>query len=242
MNPHLEYGQAIPGRCEGRGIGIIDTVCLIGLVYALPFLAATGEWPEDEQDGLKEWFRDYTSWLTTSSKGIDERDQRNNHGTFWVAQVATFSCWTGETERHASLWERFRTKLVPEQIEADGSQPLEEARTRSLSYTLFNTNAFALICELAWQHGVDLWHFATEDGRGMAKVVAYLYPYLDDPGRWQKEQVVPLEPTPQLFMQWAALRFNEPRYQKVNQALGRYTDSRLGDSLLGPLALLPGGQ
>ena len=25
MNPHLNYGQAIPGRCEGRGIGLIDT-------------------------------------------------------------------------------------------------------------------------------------------------------------------------------------------------------------------------
>lgn len=28
MNPHLEYGQAVPGRSTGRGIGIIDTKSL----------------------------------------------------------------------------------------------------------------------------------------------------------------------------------------------------------------------
>ncbi|MFP4250352.1 MAG: alginate lyase family protein, partial [Armatimonadota bacterium] len=28
MNPHLTYGQAIPGRVDGRGIGIIDTMGL----------------------------------------------------------------------------------------------------------------------------------------------------------------------------------------------------------------------
>ena len=24
MNPHAEFAQAIPGICEGRGIGLID--------------------------------------------------------------------------------------------------------------------------------------------------------------------------------------------------------------------------
>jgi hypothetical protein len=32
INPHLEYGQAIPGRTEGRGIGIIETGNLIKVV------------------------------------------------------------------------------------------------------------------------------------------------------------------------------------------------------------------
>ncbi len=34
MNPHLEYGQAIPGVNTGRGIGIIETVALISIADA----------------------------------------------------------------------------------------------------------------------------------------------------------------------------------------------------------------
>ena len=40
MNPHLDYAQAIPGRVDGRGIGIIDTTRWIALTDALGLLAA----------------------------------------------------------------------------------------------------------------------------------------------------------------------------------------------------------
>lgn len=32
MSPSLTYGQSIPGICNGRGIGIIETVKLINLI------------------------------------------------------------------------------------------------------------------------------------------------------------------------------------------------------------------
>jgi hypothetical protein len=38
MNPHLEYGQAIPGRVTGRGIGIIETVKFKQIIDAMGLL------------------------------------------------------------------------------------------------------------------------------------------------------------------------------------------------------------
>src|SRR5579859_3186401 len=41
MNPDLRYAQAIRGICEGRGIGIIDTIHLVEVVRALSVLEAS---------------------------------------------------------------------------------------------------------------------------------------------------------------------------------------------------------
>ncbi|NLN19663.1 MAG: alginate lyase family protein [Firmicutes bacterium] len=234
MNPHLEYAQAIRGRCDGRGIGIIDSNSLIGLVHSLEFLAATGQWSVDDQQALREWFAAYLAWLMESEKGLEEMRQKNNHGTYWAVQVATFASWLGQDAVVDSMIDRYRDVLVPQQITPEGAQPLEERRTRSFSYTLYNANALALLCELAYHRRVDLWNFLTPDGRGMPRVVAYLNPFLADPQRWSKQQITAVELRPQLFMQWAALRLGQPEYEETNRQLGP-----LGDSIIGPLALLP---
>src|SRR5690606_4692146 len=59
MNPHLEYGQAVPGRNKGRGIGIIDTAGLPRLVDAIGLLEGSQHWSEADQQGMQEWFGEY---------------------------------------------------------------------------------------------------------------------------------------------------------------------------------------
>jgi hypothetical protein len=50
-----------------------------------------------------------------------------------------------------TAWERFRTVIIPGQVQPDGSCPLEEARTQSLSYSSMNLDAFAITCALSEQ-------------------------------------------------------------------------------------------
>jgi hypothetical protein len=51
MNPHLNYGQSIPGRTEGRFIGIIDGRSFAELVDAIALLETSGALTEEEKAG-----------------------------------------------------------------------------------------------------------------------------------------------------------------------------------------------
>ncbi|MCB0750535.1 MAG: alginate lyase family protein, partial [Ignavibacteriae bacterium] len=87
MNPNLEYGQAIPGITDGRGIGIIETRSLIDVVDAIGILYRKNAFNKYDFEQLQNWFKEYNTWLTTSEKGIDEKNWYNNHGTAYDLQV-----------------------------------------------------------------------------------------------------------------------------------------------------------
>ena len=103
MNPHLDYAQAIPGRVDGRGIGIIDTTRWIALVDAMGLLAASSAWTEADKAGMQTWFSEFVDWLLNSKNGQDEAQQHNNHGSWYDAQVAAYAFFLVDaTSRSAS--------------------------------------------------------------------------------------------------------------------------------------------
>jgi hypothetical protein len=186
MNPNLQYAQAIHGRTTGRGTGVIDTIHLVEVARAIPFLAEAGSLSSGDFAAAKKWFADYAAWMTTSKNGTDERDAKNNHGTCWVMQVAAFAKLTGNRELMADCARRYKAIVVPGQIAADGSQPLEIARTKPYGYCLFNLEALAALCQIVSESGDNLWQFEIADGRGMRKAVEYMFPYIRDKKTWPK--------------------------------------------------------
>src|SRR5262245_5524704 len=128
MNPNLQFAQAIHGIATGRGTGIIDTIHLVEVTQAIRVLRDGGALPDEEFVPIAGWFRAYTEWLTTHRYGIEERDAKNNHGTCWVMQVAAFASLTGDGARLDACRQRFKNALLPTQMAADGSFPLELER------------------------------------------------------------------------------------------------------------------
>ncbi len=184
MNPHLLYAQAIKGRVTGRGIGIIDTIHLIETARSIQVLVRDGFLTVAEVEPVVVWFTDYLRWLTTHPYGLEERRAENNHGTWWVAQVAVFASLTGNTALMDSCRVRFQTVLLPVQMAANGSFPLETARTKPFAYSLFNLEGLALIAHVVSRPDNDLWKFTTSDGRGMQRALEFIRPFMSDRSGW----------------------------------------------------------
>lgn len=182
MNPNLQYAQAISGVTPGRGIGIIDTLHLVEPARAATLLKSAGKLNGGE--AIQKWFADYLEWMRTSKNGGEERDAKNNHGTCWVLQAGEFARFTQNTDVMAWCRERFKTVLVPRQIAANGSLPLELARTKPYSYSLFDMDVLCGIAQSLSTKADDLWNFATPDGRGLRKLMEFMYPYIKDRSAW----------------------------------------------------------
>jgi hypothetical protein len=182
MNANLEYAQAIFNLNNGRGIGIIDTLHLVEPARAAAVLANGGVL--DGAAEIKAWFAEYLEWMRSSKNGKEERDAKNNHGSCWVMQAAEFARFTGNNEVMMWCRERFKTTLVSDQVAPDGSLPLELARTKPYSYCLFDLDVMSTICQTLSTSQDDLWSFVTPDGRGMRKLVAFMFPFIKDKSSW----------------------------------------------------------
>jgi hypothetical protein len=184
MNANLEYAQAIFDVSKGRGIGIIDTLHLVEVVRAARVLEAAGGLSTKEIQPIRAWFAAYVDWMATSQNGKDEEAAKNNHGTCWVLQTAEFSQFAHRADLTALCRERFKTAIVPDQIAKDGSLPLELARTKPYSYSLFDTDVLSGICESLSTRADDLWQFRGPNGKGVADAVAFVFPYIADKSKW----------------------------------------------------------
>jgi hypothetical protein len=227
MNPNLEYSQAIPGTNTGRAAGVLDGRVLIRAIQGMEFLAATGSWDAKEQAATHRWFEDYLHWLTHSKTGEDEKNSGNNHASWYAAQVAAVANYVGDSAAQQAAFAFYRDHIFDKQIKKDGSAPREEARTRSLSYSAFNFEAYSTLCRIAQVQGVDLWSLQAKNGATVATVIDYLAPYLSEPDKWRKEQIVDFDATGLYSLAFAGMGLKRPDYvalfRKVERPEGGWT-------------------
>jgi Alginate lyase len=184
MNPNLQFAQAVQGVSTGRSYGIIDSLHLVEVARAASFLTAGMLSPQDA-DALRDWFRSYLDWLSTSDPGKTERDAKNNHAMCWALQAAEYARLAGNEAARQEVYRRYRETLLPDQLDADGSFPRELARTKPYSYSIFNFDVMAGLCQSLKGLMPDPPAFQLSDGRGLSKAAEFIYPYVKDKGAWK---------------------------------------------------------
>ena len=238
MNPHLEYAQYIPGRNTGRGAGIIEGRSFFRMADAARLLTGSSAWRPEDQRGLASWLERYHRWLQESEAGREEAAAQNNHGTWYDVQSAFLALYLGDEPAARRILENFPERRIARQIEPDGRQPRELARTRALSYSLMNLEGFFAAGILGERIGLDFWHYETPDGRSIRKALDFLLPYLSGESKWPYAQITDIEGGIEeltALLRLAAEKFGDPRYSQVAASLPRGIKSASRVNLLTPV-------
>lgn len=194
MNPNLNYAQAVLGVNNGRGIGLIEMRDLPRVLDAITLLSGSSSFTPADADGLHKWFSTYLDWLQNSPNGRDEAAAKNNHGSWYDQQLVGIALFLNDKELAHKVADSAKTKRIALQIKPDGSQPLELARTKSFSYSVFNLTALMRLADEARFAGVDLWTYRASDGASIRAALDYLLPYAEGSKKWIYETLNGVEP------------------------------------------------
>ncbi len=215
MNPHYEYAQAVMGQNNGRGAGLIDARKFIQVADAVGLLEGAKAWTKQDQHALQDWFRTFVKWMQTSANGKDEAKARNNHGSWYAAQLSAFALFIGDEALARQTVEAVKTRIAW-QIDPDGKQPLELERTRGMSYSLFNLTALLTVATIGEKVGVDLWSYETQDERSLRRALEYLAPFVFGEKEWPHKQIIKWSPEEYYaLLRKAAPKFKDAKFQTL---------------------------
>jgi hypothetical protein len=203
MNPHLtvetkpELEGTSAARAGGRMEGILETLPLVEIAQAIPFLAASDALSDADKAALISWFADYLGWLTRAEDSGPRlpalaRDHKDHHATSWLLQVSAYTLLTqpegtapkAEARPMEELRHRFRTVTLRSQISANGSFMHELPSANPYRDSLFNLDMLAAVCLLLSTRFDNVWEYELEDGPGMRSAIAYHFPFIADRAQW----------------------------------------------------------
>lgn len=222
VNPVELYARPAEHTDSGPHLSLPDTLHLTEVARSVKVLSAYGTLAPEEDKAIRGWFADYLAWLETARPGADNAQAPNIRNVYWSVQAAAFADLVGNEELLRSIRTEFKQRFVPQMMAADGSFPTQKAHEAPYGSSLLLLDALATLAQVASTPEDNLWRYSTADGRGMAKAMGYMLPYMLDKNRW------PLEPDASNWDQWpvrqpslafAALAFNNKDYLQVWQPL-----------------------
>ena len=195
-NPSFAAVPSTPAG-GGRFEGILETLPLVEVAQAIPFLAASGALNDADLKALHTWFTVYLHWLIDPQDSGPRlaalaRDRKDHHGTSWLLQASAYATLTApggdapksEDTLLAELRHRFKSVTLRAQMSSDGTFPHELSSENPYRDSLFNLDLFAGVCMLLSNRFESVWDYSLEDGPGMRSAIAYHFPYMANRASW----------------------------------------------------------
>lgn len=221
MNPNLNHGQLVRGRNLGKAGALIGTRRFCLLIDSVVLIGGSDAWSAVDEAGLRAWMSDFFDWIMVHPFGAEERAAENNHGTAYDMQAVSIALYL---EKHyaAELLLRHHTfERIRTQIEPDGAQPEELARTKGWNYCVENIKYFFRLARMARHVGIDLTAVHPEGSGDLKSVIDFLLPYTTKENNWPYQQIT--EWQPERFaetLQVARAIYDDPDLDKVAERMG----------------------
>lgn len=214
MNPNLNFAQGVPGIAPGRNSGVLDgRYFSTRIVDSVALLHGNTAWKAADEQALRQWMTAYLAWLQDDKIAKKERRAQNNHGNWYVTQVAGIAWYLDQPQVIKQMATLMKSKLDL-QLMPDGTQPAELARTRSFHYSYFDLQAISLMAKLAQKEGIDLWNYQTPQGGSVIKSLDFMAKYTDDAQPWPYKTLDRISIRPVPLLSWADNATGASRYQQ----------------------------
>lgn len=234
MTPNLEFAHMIEGEESGNFFGIIEGDDLLTFVDEATRLREAGLLSSTTEQGMSQWFEKYLQWLTTSEKGLKEKEMKNNHGTFYDTQVAKIADFLGKEDLVMETLERVKTRISSHVTEL-GEMPLEAERVDSYGYQLYNLYGYAKLAMVGEKYGIDLWNYEAPNGGSLKKAFEHFMVTLPD----SSSKPIPEERVGQLYitLRAAAKAYKDKKYFDI--PTDYFPNNKLADEITKDMFVIP---
>ena len=186
MNPHLRYGQAIPGQLEDKltSLGILESRQILRVLDAVTLIEDSNCLSKNEIKELREWIEEFNNWLYNDDFCYQEKHRPNNHGTYYDYQVAGYFIYLNENEKAEEILKAAQYTRLASHIGSKGQNFHELERTRPLHYSIFDLEALIGLAVYGDRYeNINFWTFDINK-TSLKNAIDYIIKYKNNPDMW----------------------------------------------------------
>lgn len=164
MNPHMEYSQVKWNHniTLWKGDGVIEFRGVYFLLDAIRLLQDAGQFTDEQNMAIHEWFAAFLEWLETSDLPIRTMVTSDFYGLNYDLMVASISVFVGDEVKAMNYFYNVNSRLRAH-LDEGHIFKLEKLKTHCEHLTMLALEAWHSMARMAQAMGVDVWYYHVKD-------------------------------------------------------------------------------